>query len=201
MSEDKEGLSRRDFLKAGLLIGGGYAVYRGTEALAGSKWDLRKEENLRRFLGEEELFEGYHPYFEGEIKLTKGATIYEEPRTKRETSSLDTTNIGEDTFLLQIDDVGDVFSIKNPFLFLKEARKGEKGEHIVEVEGPGGQEKRVDLNQSWIIFEANKDMPEGVQRDIARSMWGVGCVSLGAGNILSFDKGGINFRKEISFGE
>lgn len=191
--EGKE-LSRRGFLKAAALgIGSIGAFIAGREVIdwiAEKKWDLNNPERFEEFIGGKELFPGHHPYLAGKVFVREGASVHSEPTVWKEQpeKGLVTTNMREETEIEGINE-GEEFFIENPYIVLREA--DEHSTSKTEIVGPGGKKKVIDLNASWLVFPATPEMSEKVRSSINRTLYGLGCIRIGAGDI-TFQKEGEN---------
>lgn len=207
MSETKEGMGRRDFLKLLGFGAGAAAVLWGAERIASSKEDLSRPENLEEFVGKE-----IQPaYFKGRVHVREGATIHNEPTywSQDDDRSLIGTQKRRETQIATVG-MGEAFVVNNPLLVFQEAREGEGGVYIKEVVGPSGEKKLVDTRGSWIVFGLglSEEIPDHLKDDIQRTRQNVGCVNFqdlafepeGERIQFSFPQEAVEFRQEIDLG-
>lgn len=202
MSEGKsETISRRGAIKALLgLAAAGAMVKVGADTL-GASGDIYREENLKEFLQGQEIFPGYHAYYQGRVTIPKNVqtynrATYEMPQRTSEVITVPTsgnTKAGRTT---------QETTVKEPFIFLKEAGIGSSSSQIVELKSPRGEVKMVDLGSSWLLF------PDQSKN---QSQFGIVTVPIGELN-LSFETvngkktflpeaESIVFDSKLSFGE
>jgi hypothetical protein len=212
--EGKE-LPRRGLLKAAALgIGSIGAVIAGKEVIdwiAEKKWDLNNPERFEEFIGGKELFPGHHAYLAGKAFVREGASIHSEPTVwkKQPEKGLITTNMREETEIEGINK-GEEFFIKNPYIVLREA--DEHSTSKAEIIGPDGKKKMINLDASWLVFPATPEMPEKVRSSINRTLYGLGCIRIGAGDItfqkegediirFTFDTSSVVFKEKHNLGK
>lgn len=207
MSETKEGLTRRGFVKVILGLGAAYAGKEIIDKIADSRNDLTNPENFREFVGKEV----YPAYFRGKVEVRRGATIHKEPTywSQDDDRSLITTLKRRDTQISEVEP-GQEFVVNNPLLIFQEAREGEGGVYIKEVVGPDGEKILVDTRGSWIVFGSGltEGMPDEIRSDIERTRHRVGCINFqdlafqpeGERVQYIFPQNAVEFRQEIELG-
>lgn len=170
--ERKHDLGRRGVLKGiavwAAALGLGYAGYRAVENKDESRRDLENPDTFKEFLGTEGTY--YLSTLQGEVKLRKGATIHERPTYHHEEAPQFpfTAGADPDTQIASIGTFEDVFTIKDPFLILREAKEGHGGQDIKEIVNSEGKKIFIDSNASWVVF--SKEMSEDISEDLARKV-------------------------------
>lgn len=197
---------------AGLVavFGGGALVRKAEEA----RRDARDPNNLKEFLGSDEIFDGWHPYYLGQVKLRAGTVIYNrlaQEKQERLEGGLLTTNLSSNTRIGEVKE-GDGIVIDRPFIFLAKPLEGfSNPSRVRQVVGPGGVMIEVDLGNSWIIFPLKQpNVPDYISGDVAASIYGatpIGNANLDFrmpgqenGSIIP-DGLNITFETNLSFGE
>ncbi|MBU0572359.1 hypothetical protein KKH23_01680 [Patescibacteria group bacterium] len=185
--EGKE-LSRRGALKVAALGIGVAAAIEVVDFLSEKKWDLNNPKRLEEFIGGKELFPGYHSYFVGKVFVREGASIHSAPTVwkNQPEKGLVTTNMREETEIEGINE-GEEFFIENPYIVLREA--DEQSTSKAEIVGPNGEKKMINPDANWLVFPATPEMPEKVRSSINGTLYGLGCIRIGAGDI-TFQKEG-----------
>ena len=171
-------LGRRAFGRvalAGIVTLAGYNLFRTLEK--------RQEDG--------DLFsDGFPGLYRGIIHVRQGAVIYDRPATwvRSERDRLVTTNTREETVIETIDE-GEEFTVSNPVLFLRPPNQFSIPESVFRV-GQPGREREMDLNASYVIFEAERGMPESVVRSINVSTTKWGCINMSVPNTLGYQPNG-----------
>ena len=189
MSEDgseKTAVSRRGFLK---LLGIGVGVVAGKkviDAAAESQWDPSKPEHLKEFLGQEELFAGFHYNYTGVVELKAGTNIFYKP-TYYEAGGQSSGK----TLINEVNEEGGI-RIKNPFIFLRAPIEGYSNPaRIKQVVGPDGNLHPVDMGASWIIFSLkDPGLPDYLKKSLMSSPYGLAASPLGDANLNFVNEGG-----------
>ena len=170
MSEKGGELGRRGAMKGVAVwlaaLGLGYAGYRAAENEAKSRRDLENLETLKEFLSSEGTY--YLSTFKGEGKVRRGATIHERPTFHHKVPPKPPFTAPADpkTKIASVEAFEDVFTIKEPFLILREAVEGHGGQDIKEIVTPSGEKIHINSHASWVVF--SKEMSEDIGEELAR---------------------------------
>lgn len=172
------------------------------DRVAEAQTNLRNPENLARFLGGQELFDGKHTNYP-EVIIAEGAGVYKQPQKERsgKVNGPATTRIGTQTLMGTLGR-GESIKVENPLLFLREADQFTNKAWVRDVTHEGVT-KKADISRSWVIFEVKgQRLPESIKGPFPS---GVACVPIEGANI---DFGGsfepdlqkMTFSQETSFG-
>ena len=209
----KDSLSRRGFLKLGLAVLGVAVGGKVLKEAGRSRFDITDPQNFREFSGTSELFDGFYPVYDGKVKLAEGTVIYNRPalfRSEEPSGGVLTTGPSASTEAGKIG-AGEEITVSRPLLILIDGSDPNYTPDPVEVVGPGGVMKKVNLRKSWLVFSLDDpDVPDSISSNSSASVFRVGCTPLGNAN-LTFEgpSGGtilpsgldITFETTITLGE